>query len=161
MADALQVDGINEHTSIFELILLCIPFFVAVFSALRLAKFNIDENQTTSFIGLPTPANAILIASLPAILWFYDYPILQAYIKNEYFLVGFVLLQSYLLVSKIPMFSLKFSNYKFADNKIRFIFLAISIILIASLQLLSIPIIIFLYIAISLFSSFKIANTKS
>lgn len=151
--DVLKTDGFYSQMPVSEIVLLCLPFLIAVFSALRLAKFNIDTNQTTSFIGLPTPANAILIASLPVLLWYYDYSFINLLIHNLYFLVGLIFLQSFLLVAKIPMFSLKFSNFQFRDNKIRFIFLGISLVLLITLQAVSIPIIIFLYILISLFSN--------
>ncbi len=152
MINALNVDGFNQILPIDELILLCLPFLIVIFSALRLAKFNIDTNQTTNFIGLPTPANAILIASLPVLLWYYNYSFLDQVITNQYFLIILILVQSFLLVSNIKMFSLKFSNFSFRDNKIRFVFLGISLILILAIQLFAIPTLIILYIVLSLVS---------
>jgi len=121
-----------------------------------LAKFNIDTRQTSSFIGLPTPANAILIASLPLLLWLYDYPFMNNLLTNVYFLIGLILLQSYLLVSPIHMFSLKFSSFRWSDNKIRFLFLGLSLLLLILLQVLAIPLIIFLYVLISVLSNWII-----
>lgn len=126
-----------------------IAFVISVFSALRLAKFNIDTRQTTSFIGVPTPANAILIASFPLILM--QYPQAEVILKNIYFLVGFTFLMSFLLVAEIPLFALKFKNYSFAENKIKYIFLILSVLLLVTLRFIAIPLIIGLYIILSLF----------
>lgn len=153
MNNALQLDGFYPGMSFANILLLSLPFLVAVFSALRLAIFNIDTRQTTSFIGLPTPASAILIASLPILLWLYNYPILNNWLANIYFLIGLIVLQSYLLVSPIPMFSLKFSNFTWGSNKVRFIFLGLSLLLLIFLQALAIPLIIFLYVLISVLSN--------
>ncbi|HXA01448.1 MAG TPA: CDP-alcohol phosphatidyltransferase family protein [Cytophagaceae bacterium] len=134
----------------WEFILILLPFIallIPIFSALRLAKFNIDTRQSESFIGVPTPANAILIASIPLILW--QYPSMVGFILNPYFLIGLTLLMSYLLVAELPLFALKFKNLKWTGNEIRFIFLGLSILLLAFLKWLGIPIIIFLYIILS------------
>jgi CDP-diacylglycerol--serine O-phosphatidyltransferase len=127
-----------------------VAFLISVFSALRLAKFNIDTRQTTSFIGVPTPANAILIASLPLIRW--QYQPSDEIILNVYFLIALTLVMSYLLVAEIPLFALKFTNYRFAHNRNKYIFLILSLILIFTLQFIAIPFIILLYILLSLFS---------
>lgn len=94
-------------------------FLIAAFSALRLAKFNIDERQHMGFIGMPTPANAIFWASLicSSEAW------LTSKNFNTFFLVAFIVMFSWLLVCEIPMFALKFKNMTWADNKIKFIFL--------------------------------------
>ncbi len=91
-------------------------FIIPVFSALRLAKFNIDENQTTSFIGLPTPANAIFWAGL-------GYAFSGWLIENPWLVLLLTGLFSGLLVSKLPMFALKFSSLKWSQNKMQYIFL--------------------------------------
>ncbi|MCF8370229.1 MAG: CDP-diacylglycerol--serine O-phosphatidyltransferase [Bacteroidales bacterium] len=161
MNDALQLDGFYPAMSFINIILLSLPFLVAIFSALRLALFNIDTRQTTSFIGLPTPANAILIASLPLLLWLYDYSFLNNLLMNIYFLIGLILLQSYLLVSPIPIFSLKFSSFKWGDNKVRFLFLGLSLILLIVLQAMAIPIIIFIYVLISSLSNWIIRTFEA
>lgn len=156
MNDAVQVDGFYSGMSILNMLLMSLPFLVAIFSAIRLAIFNIDTKQTNSFIGLPTPANAILIASLPILLWMHNYSFLNNILSNVYFLVGFIVLQAYLLVSPIPMFSLKFKNFSWGDNKLRFIFLGVSIILLVFFQALAIPVIILLYVLISVLSNWII-----
>lgn len=128
-----------------------IVFIVAVFSAVRLAKFNIDTNQTNSFIGLPTPANAILISSLPFIISEYSF-----ITENiEVIIIVMSLLLAWLLVAPIEMMALKFKDYSWKVNKIKYMFLILSIILITSLQISSIPLIIMSYVLISLIGSEK------
>ncbi|HYG04637.1 MAG TPA: CDP-diacylglycerol--serine O-phosphatidyltransferase [Chryseosolibacter sp.] len=120
-------------------------FLIAVFSALRLAIFNIDETQRDNFKGLATPANTIFITSLPLIAetagkWLYQPAVLLA----------ITIMFSFLLVSRIDIFALKFKNFSWADNKVRFIFLGISLLLLIGLQIVAIPLIIILYIVLSL-----------
>lgn len=125
-----------------------IAFILVLFSALRLAKFNVDTRQSDSFIGVPTPANAFVVASFPLILEFnskYEF-----IIHNNVFLIAYTLMMSYLLVSEIPLFALKFKNFSWVDNKIKYIFIILSVILLVVLQFLAIPLVIFLYIALSL-----------
>jgi CDP-diacylglycerol--serine O-phosphatidyltransferase len=132
-------------------------FLVVIFSALRLAKFNIDTRQTTSFIGLPTPANAILIASLPLIL---DDDLLQlsGFILNYYVLLGLTLLMSYLLVAEIPLFALKFKNLSWKDNAKPFILILLVLPLLFILKFAAIPVIIVLYVLLSLIPISKTNN---
>lgn len=124
-------------------------FIIIVFSALRLAKFNIDTRQTTSFIGVPTPANAILIASLPLIL-VHDEFHLSGIILNYYVLLGLTLLMSFLMVAEIPLFALKFRNLSWKDNAKPFIFLLMVLPLLVILKFAAIPVIIALYVLLSL-----------
>jgi CDP-diacylglycerol--serine O-phosphatidyltransferase len=125
-------------------------FIITLASAYRLAKFNIDEDQTDSFIGLPTPANTLLIVSLPLILLFHNNEILNEIILNKWFLIGLNFVSAFLLNAKLPLFALKFKNWSFKDNAIRYIFLFLSIILLATLKYLAVPAIIVLYILLSL-----------
>lgn len=94
-------------------------FLMAAFSALRLAKFNLDTRQTTSFIGLPTPANALFWGSL--VLGQHDF--LVSHMFNGLFLFFFMFLFCLLLVAEVPLFALKFKNLSWQDNKIKWIFL--------------------------------------
>jgi len=131
-----------------------LAFLIAVFSGLRLAKFNIDTRQSDSFIGLPTPANAILIASLPMILLQVEssgetlVPIVS-FLGNFYFLLGLTVLMSWLLVAEIPLFALKFKNLSWKDNKSQFTFVGFSILLLILLHFMAIPCIILLFILMS------------
>lgn len=104
-----------------------LAFLIAAFSAYRLAKFNIDERQHTTFIGMPTPANAIFWAALISSSEEY----LTSPMFNSLFLLAFELLFCWLLVCNVPMFSLKFANTSWADNKVKYIFILLCILILA------------------------------
>tara|TARA_R110000787_G_scaffold84610_1_gene181216 strand:+ start:162 stop:902 length:741 start_codon:yes stop_codon:yes gene_type:complete len=130
-----------------------IPFIgmlIIIASAYRLAKFNIDSRQTDIFIGLPTPANTLLIISLPLIFQFQYTPFIESIIFNQWFLIGVTIISSFLLNAEIPLFALKFKTWDVASNKIRYAFLAICILAIILLKFIAIPFIIILYILMSL-----------
>ena len=134
----------------FELTITLISFLIPIFSAIRLAKFNIDTRQTISFIGLPTPAAAIYIASLPIIGANYG-----TNFSFELLIISTIIL-SLLLVAELPLFSLKISkgeNIKSQLNIIRILFLISSIILLFVLQFASIPFIVILYIFLSIINN--------
>ena len=122
-------------------------FIIPVFSALRLAKFNIDERQSSSFIGMPTPANAIFWIGL-------GYSYHENLAQQPYFVLGFIALMSLLLVSELPMFSLKFKNLKWKDNSWQFVFLAVCCCLLLFLNLDAFAPIIGCYITISIIKRF-------
>jgi len=128
-----------------------LAFLIAVFSGLRLAKFNVDERQTSSFIGLPTPANALFWASL--VVGSHTYLVSTDF--SPIYLIILVLLFSWLLVAEIPMFSLKFKNLSWKDNKISFIFLLICIPLLVFLGISGFSAIIAWYILLSLLTRKK------
>jgi CDP-diacylglycerol--serine O-phosphatidyltransferase len=134
-----------------------LPFILVVFSALRLAKFNNDVRQSENFIGLPTPANAILIASFPFIL--NRHPILAPYILNPYGLSCFVLIMCALLVAEIPLMSLKFKNRDFQKNIYRYLLLLFSAILILFFKFAAVPVIIVMYVTLSIIQ-FRFTNDK-
>ena len=121
-------------------------FVMAAFSALRLAKFNLDERQTTSFIGLPTPANAIFWGAVACGL----NPVLLTSPAAAYIIIVFVFISSALLVSEIPMFALKFKDFSWAHNKVRYIFLAVSLALIIAFGITGLAIAIMWYLMLSL-----------
>lgn len=123
---------------------------ITLASAYRLAKFNVDDRQTDSFIGLPTPANALLILSLPLILSFQPGEIVTSLILNEWFLIGLTLLSCYLLNAEVKLFALKFSDWSFKNNKVRYIFILLCLILVIVLQFAAIPVIIVSYVLLSL-----------
>lgn len=136
-----QLFKLSDYTSAY---LPYLGFLITIFSALRLAKFNNDERQTEDFIGLNTPMNTLFICSLPFIA--IDYP---AVIGSTILLVSITSVTSFLLVSEIKIFSLKFSDLSWAKNKIKFIFLILSTVLIAALQFAAIPFVLVLYITMS------------
>ncbi|MGY0037849.1 CDP-diacylglycerol--serine O-phosphatidyltransferase [Pedobacter sp. NJ-S-72] len=119
-------------------------FLITIFSALRLAKFNIDTRQTEDFIGLNTPMNTLFIVSLPFIQK--DYPGL---INSSILLVAITVVMSFLLTSEIRIFSLKFGSLEWKQNKVKFIFLILSAVLIAFLKFAAIPFVLVLYISLS------------
>lgn len=123
-------------------------FLIAIFSALRLAKFNNDTRQTTSFIGLPVPANALFWASLIA-----GCKPIASY--HPLLTLALVCLFSWLLVSEIPMFSLKFKNLSWKENKIAFIFVIISAILLITLKIAGFAAVIVWYILLSILTQKK------
>ena len=137
--------GMAEYQSWWALSALLIP----VFSALRLAKFNIDTRQTTSFIGLPVPANALF--------WI---GICQAVLRMEspvcgYAIVALVIIFSLLLVSEIPMFSLKFKNLKLKENYLRYLILVAAVLFLSLWGLAGLAATIGLYIVLSLLTARK------
>lgn len=129
-----------------------VGFLITVFSGIRLAKFNIDTRQSESFIGLPTPANTIFIASFPLILATSNQKTIIHLILNPTFLVIISVIMSLLLVAELPLFALKFKNFSWADNKVRFVFLLISILFLLVFKLLALPLIIVLYVLLSFLS---------
>ncbi len=130
-------------------------FLIPVFSALRLAKFNNDTRQSEIFIGLPTPANAILIASFPLIIQ--QYPTLSGVILNPYGLTVFVVVMCALLVAEMPLMSLKFKRRDLNRNIYRYLLLLFSAILILFFKFVAVPVVIFIYITLSIIQ-FKFAN---
>jgi len=136
-----------------------LPFLgllITLFSALRLAKFNVDTEQTTYFKGLATPANTILIFSLFWIKLKNGFIISQEY--DLYFLIGITLVSCYLLIANIPLFSFKFKGFAWKDNDYKYVFLGISLILLILFQMNSVPFIILLYIITSVIFRKKIIH---
>jgi len=122
-------------------------------AAYRLAKFNIDERQTSSFIGLPTPAMTLFVLSLPLILAYGDNVVVNELILNKYILVVIVLVFSILMNAEIPLFSLKFKNFSLKNNAIEIFFIIFILVLIIVLKIKAIPIIILSYVLISIFKN--------
>lgn len=117
-----------------------VAFVMAAFSALRLAKFNLDTRQTTSFIGLPTPANALFWASLTVGLGF-DLPVWAILVLEA--------VMCWLLVSEVPMFALKFKHWGWRGNEVKYLFVAVSAALLALCGLLGFALVIVVYIVLS------------
>lgn len=140
----------GSYISIFSLIALIIP----VLSAVRLAKFNLDTRQSTSFIGLPVPANALFLGSLPLIKlqagFSESLSWLTIFTDNYYILAVIAIGMSLMLVSEIPLIALKFQNFKFTDNKPQFILVLFAVIGFVFLTFAAIPLVILAYILLSL-----------
>ena len=123
-----------------------------VFAALRLAKFNNDERQTTSFIGLPSPANALFIISFPLIIRYHNYwqIFYLAHMDfSTYFFSAVAVICSALMVMPIPLFSMKMKNLSWTNNKTRYIFAALSLIGLVLLAYQAVPLIMILYVVLS------------
>ena len=123
-----------------------LTFALALFSALRLAKFNVDTRQTDSFIGMPTPAAAFFVSSMP--FWATEYPALVSW----QLIIGLAIGLALLLVAPIKMLALKFTNYRLGNNVPRYLLILVAIILLILLNAKSFPVIITFYLIISLIS---------
>lgn len=130
-------------------------FLITLGSCYRLAKFNIDTRQTDSFIGVPTPANAILIISLGIIVQDTNVNWLYHGLTNPYVLMAITLFSVYILNAELPLFALKFKSFGWKGNEIRWAFIAICIGLIVGLQIYAVPCIIIIYILMSVLNNFK------
>ena len=121
-----------------------LAFSIAIFSALRLAKFNVDERQTNVFYGVPTPANAFLISGLPFLQ--VTYPDLL----SNTLVLGIALVMALLLVAPIEMLAFKFDNYRFENNISRYLLIIVSLVMIVMFKTLALPVIIIFYIILSI-----------
>jgi CDP-diacylglycerol--serine O-phosphatidyltransferase len=137
--------GPNEPVWSLAYIALVIP----VFSAYRLAKFNIDTRQSDSFIGLPTPANALFICFLP-MLMIPDGNAIADFLLKPYVLVAICIIQSYLMIAEIPLIALKFKKFSFVGNEWRYVLIILGFILLVLLKQKAVPLIIILYVILSL-----------
>ena len=132
-------------------ILKYLPLVLAAFSALRLAKFNLDERQTTSFIGLPTPANALFWASLivGGGEWYASSPWMI------FAILAGICLASWLLIAEIPMFALKFKHWGWAGNEVKYIFIITCIPLLLIFRVAAFAVIIAWYVLLSVYVNRK------
>lgn len=130
-------------------------FVITLSAALRLAKFNVDVRQSDYFLGLPTPANAIYVISLVMILQFQRTPLIDGLLSNTYFLLLNVLLSSVLMLADVKLFSLKIDAITWHGNALRYAFLLLSAILILVLHFLAIPLIISIYLVLSITTSLR------
>jgi CDP-diacylglycerol--serine O-phosphatidyltransferase len=130
--------------------------FVPLFSAYRLAKFNLDEEQKGGFKGLPTPATGILLASFPIMIQvcLADNPgLYYDIVTNPYVLAATAVVVSFLMVSNLPMFAMKFSSPAWGENQTRYIFIILSVFLLLLLRLAAIPLIVLMYLLLSLLTA--------
>ena len=142
--------ALREGPMAFDSLIPFAGFLITLASAYRLARFNIDEDQVTSFIGLPTPANALLIISFPLILLYQGNDSLNTMILNPWFLLVVTVLSSFLLNANIPLFALKFKNWSFKENGLRYVFIVVSIVLLMTMKYLAISAIVVFYVLSSL-----------
>ena len=128
-------------------------FIVTLGSCYRLANFNIDTRQTDSFIGLPTPANALFILSLPLVMQHTNSEEIYVFLNNQWVLLVISLFSAYILNAEIPLFSLKIKEFNFVKNKLQIIFLSLSVLLLVVFQFLGIPVIILIYVLLSVINN--------
>lgn len=122
--------SILEYPSVLAPVSAYVPYFafvMAAFSALRLAKFNLDTRQTTSFIGLPTPANALFWGSLIV----FNPEWLTVHSWSIFIILALILITSYLLVCELPLFALKFKQWSFKGNEVKYGFIAFTVVVLA------------------------------
>lgn len=134
-----------------------LPFLgivITLAAAYRLAKFNIDDRQDHDFIGLPTPALTLFIVSLPLISIYGTHEWVMNLVKDPYFLIVTTILGSILMNVNMRLFSMKFTNFSFKDNWIKYLFLALTILLILFSQISAVPIIIITYVILSVLYNF-------
>lgn len=146
----LAIDHPNLNAMDFSAMAL-LGLLITLASGYRLAKFNIDERQTSSFIGLPTPANTILILSFPLILTFQPSPFVSCLILNPWFLAVITVFSCVMLNAELHLFALKFKNWNFKENWFRYLFLFLSLLGLIFLKFFALPLIIVFYIILSIF----------
>jgi CDP-diacylglycerol--serine O-phosphatidyltransferase len=145
----LMYEGMTEpiwamgNVSLFA----CFAFLLPVFAAVRLAKFNVDDRQTTSFIGLPTPPMAIFMASLPLAFW--QMGMLGRPVLSPYFCLGIVLLFSFMMVCNRAFFSFKMKKLEWKGNEVKWVFLIVAVAAFAVFRFVALPFILLLYILMS------------
>jgi CDP-diacylglycerol---serine O-phosphatidyltransferase len=125
-------------------------FIITLGACYRLANFNIDTRQTNSFIGLPTPANALFIMSLPLIIKNNLGANFVETLTNHWFLIAITLLSAFIMNAEVPLFSLKIKSKDLKDNLLQIIFLATSVILLLVFKFLGVAIVILFYILLSI-----------
>lgn len=128
-------------------------FVIALASCYRLANFNIDTRQTDSFIGLPTPANALFILSLPLVVKYSNSLLILEILSNQWILLGITFFSAYIMNAEIPLFSLKIKDFTFKNNLLQIVFLIFSVLLLVCFRYLGIPLIIMSYVLLSIINN--------
>jgi CDP-diacylglycerol--serine O-phosphatidyltransferase len=135
------------------LILPYLGFIITLGSCYRLANFNIDTRQTDSFIGLPTPANALFILSLPLVLKHSESLVVFEILTNQWVLLAITLFSAFILNAEIPLFSLKIKEFSFKKNALQIVFLSLCVLLLIFFQYLAIPLVIITYVLLSVINN--------
>jgi CDP-diacylglycerol--serine O-phosphatidyltransferase len=162
MYQLLRLYYLQQSTAFDTSFFLLVPaLIIACCAVWRLAKFNLDQRQSVSFRGVPTPITGLMFASLPMIIWF-DAALAGSYILNAWFLYGVILLASYLMVSDLPMMSFKIAKgVNVKENLPQILLLLLSLILIIILKWTAVPLIYILYVTLSLLFRKNIIAIKS
>jgi CDP-diacylglycerol--serine O-phosphatidyltransferase len=135
-----------------------LAFFIGTQSAIRLAKFNIDTRQSDRFIGVPTPANGLMISTLPFMAEKFEW--MESLMYNGIFLLGFSLFFALLLTAELPLIALKFKNFTFKDNKYRYLTLLISLVCLLTIGIGGIPLAILSYVILSVIENLENRNVQ-
>jgi len=139
---SVEIEGINVDISFFA-------FLLTLSACYRLAKFNLDTRQSDSFIGLPTPAMSLFVVSLPIIPIHMHIDFVNELLANQYVLLGITLMLSFLMNANLPLLSLKFKSFGFKENAMKYLLILMSIVMIVTLKYLAVPLIIIVYILLS------------
>jgi len=130
------------------------PAFVfTLFAALRLAKFNIDTRQTESFIGLATPAATTFVMGVLLVFLTNSFGLAQSILTGKV-LYGTAMTLSALMIAEIPMFGFKFKSFGWKGNEVKYLFIILSVVLIAALKFAAVSLIIILYVLVSIIQKF-------
>jgi CDP-diacylglycerol--serine O-phosphatidyltransferase len=149
----LRISYAQDESGLDTTMAALLPAFVySAAVAWRLAKFNISTNQQYNFEGVPSPAAALVVASFPLII-LYRYYNLEAFFINRWFLYGTIFVLSYLMLSRGTFIAIKFTDFSFKNNLLKYILISVSLIAVVSLQWLAVPIIFIAYVILSLFSN--------
>jgi CDP-diacylglycerol--serine O-phosphatidyltransferase len=147
---ASQRDGFMNWTTVKIEWIQLFGLLLVLAACYRLAKFNIDTRQTDSFIGLPTPAMSLFVISLPIIYEETSLEFVRSLLENKYTLIGMSVLLSILMNANLPLLSLKFKTYGFKENLMKYLLILISMVMIVTLKYLAVPLIIVVYILLSM-----------
>lgn len=150
----------SQHEISTHFMMPYLGFIITMGSCYRLAVFNIDTRQTNSFIGLPTPANALFILSLPLVLKYSDSLVVLEILTNQWVLLVITLFSAYILNAEIPLFSLKIKKFNLKDNALQIVFLFLSFLLLIFFQYAGIPLVIIGYVLLSIVSNKFLLDEK-
>ncbi|WP_289662985.1 CDP-alcohol phosphatidyltransferase family protein [Flavobacterium panacagri] len=150
---SLFLKSANPHDVVGSVYIPFLGFIITLGACYRLANFNIDTRQTDSFIGLPTPANALFVLSLPLVIEFSNSLIMFEVLSNFWVLLVITLCSAYVMNAEIPLFALKIKKFTLKDNVLQIVFLIISILMVILLQYIAIPLIIIFYVLLSIINN--------
>lgn len=154
----LKLSLAQEETGVDTALIWLLPALILPCAAAwRLARFNLDASQSYTFKGLPVPSTGMFVAALPLIYWNVNEAWVQTLLLNKWFLYAVILGLSYLMVSSIPLMSLKLKDYSWKNNQPKYILVILSLAAIILLQWMSVPVIVLVYVLLSLLFKNKIA----
>lgn len=154
----LRLSFAQEEGGLDVSFLWLLPAFVLPCAAAwRLARFNLDKSQSYSFKGMPVPAVGLFVASLPLIYWNVNEAWVFSLLLNKWFLYAMVFVLSFLMVSTLPLMAMKFKDYSVKNNLPRYLLIIIAVLSVVLLKWLAVPVIVMVYVLLSLLFKNKIA----